>query len=410
VLAALNHQQPDRVPVDLSGHRSSGISAICYAKVRRLLGIGLDRPLRVYDPVQQLAVVDDEFLERIGADVIELGRGFSQEPEAWAPWVLPDGTPCEMPVWSKPERSVEGNAWVLRSSTTAREIARMPDGALYFEQTYFPFQDNSEVPFLSDLSPAFAENMWAACAAPPGPGFGGGDPAKLEEGARKLRAKYPDKAINALFGGNLFETGQHLFRADNFMAMLAGEPERAHTFLDALVAHHEKNLVTFLKAVGPYIDILLFGDDLGMQTGPMLSPRMYREFFKPRHARLWKLARELAPHIKLQLHCCGGVKPLLADIIDAGMDAINPVQITCSGMKASELKAQFGSRITLWGGGCDTRSVLPCGTPAQVAQHVREQVAVLSPGGGFIFQQVHNILADVPAENVIAMYDTLESL
>jgi uroporphyrinogen decarboxylase len=140
-----------------------------------------------------------------------------------------------------------------------------------------------------------------------------------------------------------------------------------------------------------------------MQTGPLISPRMYREFFKPRHALLWKTAKRLA-NVKVLLHCCGGVRPLLPDLIDAGLDAINPVQISCAGMDAAALKRDFGSQITLWGGGCDTQSILPDGSPGQVGDHVRGQIQILQPGGGFVFQQVHNIMANVPAENMLAMF------
>jgi uroporphyrinogen decarboxylase len=134
---------------------------------------------------------------------------------------------------------------------------------------------------------------------------------------------------------------------------------------------------------------------------------MYREFFQPRHALLWRRAKELAD-VKVMLHCCGGVRPLLNDLIEAGMDAINPVQISCSGMDAGALKAEFGSRMTFWGGGCDTGSVLAQATPEEIRRHVRKQVAILKPDGGFVFQQVHNVLADVPPENVIAMFDAVQ--
>ncbi|MGB6649032.1 MAG: uroporphyrinogen decarboxylase family protein, partial [Bacteroidota bacterium] len=154
------------------------------------------------------------------------------------------------------------------------------------------------------------------------------------------------------------------------------------------------------------IDIVLFGDDLGMQTGPQMSPAMYRKFFKPRHARMWARAKELAD-VKVMLHCCGGVRELLPDLIEAGLDAINPVQISCRGMDASGLKRDFGETMVFWGGGCDTREVLAGGTPEDVRKHVHEQVRIMSPGGGFVFQQVHNILADVPPQNIVAMFDAV---
>ena len=396
VLAALNHQQPDQVPLDFSGHRSSGIAAIAYAKLRKHLGLP-PRPIRVYDPVQQLAIVDEDVLERFGVDTIELGRGFSLSDDDWADWVLPDGTPCQMPVWVHPQR--DGARWVIRSPQTGRVVAEMPDGALYFEQTYYPFAEQDD---LEHIPEAFVESMWTSVRSPPGGTVG---PDKLRAGAAQLRAR-TDRAIIGLFGGNLLEVGQFLYRNDNFFMLLAGEPDRAHAFLDRLVELHLANLERFLAAVGPYIDVILFGDDLGMQNGPQISPAMYREFFKPRHQRMWMRAKELAP-VKVMLHCCGGVYELLPDLIEAGLDTINPVQITCRGMDPARLKAEFGGQLTFWGGGCDTRTMLPNGTPREVAEHVQRQVEILAPGGGFVFQQVHNIMTNVPPENVVAMLDAV---
>jgi uroporphyrinogen decarboxylase len=243
--------------------------------------------------------------------------------------------------------------------------------------------------------------MWTAVASPPGPI----DNQAFAEGAKRFRHQ-TERAIIGLFGGNLFEIGQFFYRNDLFMMLLAAEPQRAHRFLDKLVEIHLANLERFLAAVGEHIDIILFGDDLGMQTGPMMSPQMYCEFFKSRHTLLWNRAKELAD-VKVMLHCCGGIRELLPHLIEAGLDAINPVQISCSGMDAAQLKAEFGRDITFWGGGCDTRDVLPNGTPEQIQEHVRQQVETLKPGGGFVFQQVHNILANVPPENILAMFDAV---
>jgi uroporphyrinogen decarboxylase len=302
-----------------------------------------------------------------------------------------------MPAWALPER--RQGEWIYRSAT-GKTIGRMPDGALFFEQCSWPFLESEDLDRLAD---AFAESMWTALRSPPGiPGL---SPHDLAAGARRLRER-TSRAIIGLFGGNLLETGQFLYRNDNFLMLLAAEPARVHRFLDKLVEFHLANLERFLGAVGPYIDIVLFGDDLGMQTGPQMSPAMYREFFKPRHAAMWRRAKELA-NVKVMLHCCGGVRPLLADLIDAGLDAINPVQISCRGMNAAELKRDFGKDLTFWGGGCDTQKILPLGTPELVREHVQEQVRILAPGGGFVFQQVHNIMANVPPENIVAMLDAV---
>ncbi|NLF08873.1 MAG: methyltransferase, partial [Pirellulaceae bacterium] len=157
VLAAIEHRQPDKTPIDFGGHRSSGIAAIAYPKLRRALGLP-PRPVRVYDPVQQLAIIDEDVLERFAVDTIELGRGFALDDKDWADWTLPDGTPCQMPVWELPERQEEQKQWVIRSAS-GRELARMPDGAIYFEQCYWPYLERDD---FDRLDEALAENMWCA--------------------------------------------------------------------------------------------------------------------------------------------------------------------------------------------------------------------------------------------------------
>ncbi|MGA2984132.1 MAG: uroporphyrinogen decarboxylase family protein [Terriglobia bacterium] len=396
VITACNHRDPDRIPIDLSGHRSSGIAAIAYAKLRDYLRLP-KKAIRVYDPIQQLAIIDDDVLDRFGVDVIDLGRGFALDEASWSDWTLPDGTPCKMPAWALPER--ENGKWVFHSKS-GRVIAHMPAGALYFEQTYFPLVDPDGPKTIPE---AMQESMWHSVAAPPGPWV---NAAQLKEGAAQLRKK-SSRAIVGAFGGNLLEAGQFLFRNDNFFMLLGAEPERAHKFLDDLVAVHMVNLESFLGAVGDSIDIIGFGDDLGMQSGPQISPRMYREFFKPRHQAMWRRAKQLAD-VKVMLHCCGGVRELLPDLIDAGLEIINPVQVSCAGMNAGELKTEFGKDIVFWGGGCDTQTILPDATPDEVRRHVRKQIAALSPHGGFVFQQVHNTLANVPPANIVAMYEAVQ--
>lgn len=401
IACAFAHKEPDTVPIDLGGHRSSGIAPIAYARLRRHLGLP-ETPIRIYDPIQQLAVIDDDVLAFFGIDTIELGRGFAEEDRYWQEWIPMDGVPTRMPAWVRLER--DQSEWVMRSKS-GQKIGRRPDGALYFEQTTFPFSERDD---LDALPQAMEEAMWTAVASPPGPiSDGPKGRTALEAGARRLRAS-SSRAIIGLFGGNLLETGQFLYRNDNFFMLLAGEPRRAEAFLDRLVEIHQENLERFLGAAGPSIDIVLFGDDLGMQSGPQISPEMYRRIFKPRHSRMWRRAKELAP-VKVMLHCCGGIRELLPDLIDAGLDTVNPVQISCAGMDAAGLKRDFGSDIVLWGGGCDTQEVLPHGTPTQVRDHVHRQVDALSRGGGFVFQQVHNILSNVPPENIVAMFKAVRA-
>ena len=401
VMLAVNHQEPDRAPIDLGGHRSSGIMAIAYNKLRQHLGIeGGD--IYVYDFVQQLAIIEPQVLDRFGVDVIEMGRGFALKPEDWRDWTLPDGTPCKIPAFIRPVK--KGDDWhVYHEDGTLLTIQRA--GCLYFEQMHFPLAGSDDSDF-NDLATPLEKVMWASLGTPPAPiGYDEEGLKKLAEGAKALRES-TDKAIIGLFGGNLNEIPQFLFGMENFFMLLAGEPARAHRLMDKLVEMHLDNLEKFLSAVGPYIDIILFGDDLGMQTGPQISPRMYREFFHPRYELMWTTAKKLA-RVKVMLHCCGGVYPLLPGLIEAGLDIIQPVQTNARDMEAERLKREFGQDICLWGGGCDTQRVLPMGTPQEVTDDVRRNVDILAPGGGFVFQQVHNIMADVPPENIIAMLEAV---
>jgi len=395
IIASLNHKQPDRTCIDLSGHRSSSMSAIAYRKLREHLGLP-KRDIRVFDVIQQLAVIDKDVLDLFDVDTVQLGAGFALDDAMWKDWTLTDGTPAKIPVWVNPIR--RDGAWLLESSK-GTVIARMPDGALYFEQCYWPLL---ECDHPSKVQAAMDDECpWTSVAVPPGPV----SREELIKGAKALRAS-TDRAIIGAVGGKLFELGQALYGPEEFLAMLAGEPERAHRFLDTVTEIHLSRIRNFMDAVGEYIDIVSFADDLGMQSGPQISPSMYREFFKPRHEAMYKGVKEMAD-VKVLLHSCGSIRAFLPDLIQAGVDAVNPVQISCAGMDAADLKKDFGKDITFWGGGCDTGRILHQSTPKEVAEHVRKQVEILSPGGGFVFQQVHNILSNVPPENIVAMFEAV---
>ena len=402
VLAALEHREPDRAPIDFGAHRSSGIAAIAYAKLKKALGITTG-DIYVHDMVQQLAIVEPEVLDVIGADVVELGRGFMLEEADWKPWILPDGTPCKIPSFINVEARGEDSYLV---SDDGVDLAIQKEDMLYFEQIHWPWLErNSDEQDFCDLEEAFPRTMWTGIPAPGGhipfteEGLG-----QLAAGAKKLRES-TDRAIMGLFGGNLFEVPQFFYRMDNYLTYMGLYPDACVLLSQALCDFYMPRLEKWLGAVGPYVDVMLFGDDLGGQNGPLISPDMYRRYYKPWHSKLWRRAKELAPHVNSHLHSCGGIEPLLHDLIDAGLESANPVQITSAGMDARCLKKTYGDRFTFWGGGCDTRRILPHGTPDEIRSHVREQVDILSPGGGFVFQQVHNILADVPPENILAMFE-----
>ena len=217
ILTSLEHREPDRVAIDFGAYRSSGISAIAYPKLRAALGLE-PRPIYVYDPIQQLAIIDEDVLEWAGADAIELGRGFCQDDRWWGDWVLPDGTPCKMPVWAVPAR--ENGEWVYRAPA-GHVMARMPQDSVVFDQTWWPFRDGAED--LSRIEELYAQHMWTGIASPPGPAAP--TPDELRAGARRLREQ-TDRAIVGLFGGNLLEMGQFYYRMDGFLMLLAEDPAR----------------------------------------------------------------------------------------------------------------------------------------------------------------------------------------
>ena len=348
VLATLNHREPDTVAIDFSGHRSSGISAMAYGGI-----CGNVCNSRPADPGLRPDSANGHRRRGRARPVWDrhdrTRPGICHRGRYWYDWVLPDGSPCQMPVWVKPER--DGNRWILRSKS-GRVIAQMPDGAFISNNC------TTHSPMGRRTTPGSRKRSTRPCGRGslllPARNRGPEGGKAFIAGAKRLQAR-TNRAIIGLFGGNLLETGQFFYRNDNFFVLMASDPDATHDFLDRLVEIHLKNLERFLSAVGPFIDVVLFGDDLGMQTGPQISPEMYREFFKPRHALMWKRAKELA-NVKVMLHCCGGVRELLPDLIDAGLDAINPVQILLPRHGCRRIKARFWLDIVLWGGGCDTQT------------------------------------------------------
>jgi uroporphyrinogen decarboxylase len=207
-------------------------------------------------------------------------------------------------------------------------------------------------------------------------------------------------------GCNLFEWGTFLRRLDNFLVDLVLNQADVERLLDALMEIHLATLEKVCAAVGDVVDILRFGDDLGTDQGPFMAPATYRKLFKPRHAELCEYVHTHSS-MRTFLHSCGSLYKLMPDLIEAGYDVINPVQINTRDMEPERLKREFGRDITFWGGGVDTRRVLNLAGPGEVKDQVKRLLDIWAPGGGYVFNTVHNILADVPPENVVAMYEAV---
>lgn len=403
VLASVEHREPDQLPVDLGSNPSSGISAVAHADLVAHLDLA-DQRTRVYDVVQQLAQPSDELLDRLNIDVVDIGRTFDAADADWKPVTLPSGTDVEIPAWFDPVEQADG-AWDAFNADGLR-IASMPRGAAFFDQTHWPYLDGYPDD-LSGLSEVMPNVLWSGLVHSPWDHAGDdGFWVTLRAQTLELRAS-TDRALMVVVGCNLFEWGTFLRRIDNFLMDLVVDQGNVERLLDALLEIHFKTLDHVIESVGDIVDIVRFGDDLGMDNGPLMSPQTYRTIFKPRHAALNAYVHERSS-MKTFLHSCGSLYDLLPDIIETGVDILNPVQISARDMEPAKLKSTFGDAITFWGGGADTRRVLPKGSPAEVRDHVRANIEALAPGGGFVFATAHNMLPDVPAQNIEAMFEAID--
>jgi uroporphyrinogen decarboxylase len=407
VLSALSHREPDKVPIDLGAMRSTGITAVAYSHLKKYLGVTAGNTY-VYDVVQQLAQPEMPILDYVEADVIDLGRAFLGEERDWKDFVLPDGSPAKIPAYAHFEPDGAGG-WLARSKD-GTVIGTMPRDAFYLSQSYFPLQDwdgRSLAP-LEKLPDLMDKVTWGAFPTAPWH-----KPLEKEHLADiRKRAKQlfetTDCAIMAAFGGNLLEWGQFLCRMDRFLADLIEAPNKAEALLDMLTELHLENLEKFLDAIEGYVQVIQMGDDLGTQRAPQISPQMYRRFFKPRHKQIYEEVRR-RKGVHLFLHSCGSIVDLLPDLIEIGVEIINPVQTSARGMDPERLKREFGRDLTFWGGGCDTQHLLPSGTEREIAEQVRRRMEIFGPGGGFVFTQVHNILPNVPPQNIVAMVEAAKT-
>ena len=390
VLISLKHQEPDRIPVDLGGMLSTGITGIAYNQLKKYLGIKNGRT-RMYDLFQQLAEPETEVLERVGADVLPVMITY---PKKWKKSILPDNSNCEVPEDFNSELLPNGDK-VIKDGE-GRVIAKMPKGGYYFDSVYHPWES---VKTVKDLAKAKFPSIFY--------------PSLTEENLQDLKRRVEhlyyttDYALLLNGAGNIYEIAQGLRGWDRFMIDLIENPIFAGALLDKVVEENINRLKKILPIVNEYIQVIQVGDDLGMQDGPQLSPKLYRKVVKPRHAELFKFIKENCSAY-LFIHTCGSVYEFIPDFIEMGVDILNPVQVSAKNMESEKLKEEFGKDIVFWGGGCDTQYILPFGTPEEVRKEVRKRIEDFAPGGGFVFNQVHNIQPGVPPKNIMAMYEAVK--
>lgn len=391
IIAAIHHRPVDRVPVDFGGTRQSGISVWAYVKLRERLGLDCSRPPRVFDTFQMLADIGQDVAERFGSDCVALNRpavAFGIRNENWKPFVFPDGLQAEVPGDFNPVPDGHGGLVLKRNGV---EIAAMPAGGFYFDR--FEKYPGATHPDLSD---------WRAPRI---------DAATLEHYHHAAEALFTqtDKAVVAAFGPpyELFNgIGQGDF--EEWMMTFASEPEYVDGLYAEIVDAWVENLRGFHSAVGDRVQVLQICDDFGTQNSPFLSVGMFRERLLPAYKRGLDWIHSNTSW-KVLLHSDGAIVPLLPSIVEMGVDILNPVQTSATGMDPATLKRDFGNKLVFWGGSCDAQGTFSRGTPDAVAEETGRNLAAFTPGSGFVCAPIHNIQANVAPDNIIALFDTAKN-
>ena len=392
VRKVLNHEEADRMPIDFGAMRSTGMTAVAYNHLKKYLGLDT-RTTKIYDIWQQLAEPEMNLIERFHGDVVQLHRlapSFGINIDEWKMGEDVEGTPSLVAKGFNPVTNEKGDKLILNGE--GRVIAHLPAGGYYYDQVDHPLKDaetTDDIDERIDFTPMSQyEAEW------------------LRQEAKKLYEN-TDKAILGEFVGTVvYESGQYDFGYDVYYENLVIEKELVHYYNRRRIDMLKASVKTYLDAVGDYIDIIHMGDDLGTQQAPQISIEMYREMIKPYQKELFQYIHELRPDVKVFYHCCGSIYPFIPDLIDAGVDILNPVQLTAKGMDARQLKEEFGDRLTFWGGGCNMTTTGTNGTLEEIEAEVKELSGIFKKGGGYVFNQVHNVQNDVTPERVIAIYDS----
>lgn len=369
MLTTLAHQEPDRIPLDLGATQVTGIHHAAYDGLRQSLELPALKPT-ICDRIQGLALPDDDLLVHLGVDV----RGLF---------------PLNSHNWNITEQ-LDGEYWHYYDEWGITHRRPYPDG-LYYSIWKEPLNQ-------PELTAADIENH-------PWPNLGAvWRIAGLREQAAAYRAAGYAVMLKDPFAG-IFEMAQRIVGMENLLMMMASEAALAGVLFAKLTELKLDFWEMALPQLADVVDVISQADDYGSQVSQLISPRMYRQQIKPHWQAVFDRIRQLAPAAYRFFHSCGNVRPLIPDFIELGVQILNPVHITATGMEPTALKRDFGSALTFWGGGVDTQDTLPHGTSRQVKDEVKRNLEALAPGGGYVFNTVHNIQADVPVENMIALYE-----
>lgn len=368
VLTALNHQEPDRVPIDLGGFQT-GIHKKAYESLLEHLGLHDD--ITIMDPVQQLAKPCEELLQKFHVDVRYIT---AHGPDSFQGGIE--------------QNRRDGRLWHDLKDEFGIIWSMPDDQQLYMDISHHPLA-NATIDDIADY-----------------PFPNGGDRSRfsgVREQALQLRKETP-YALSTGIGGVVYEICWYMRGLERWFTDTIENPAFCEALLEKTLQFWLDYYTGFLAEVGDLADVVMIGDDLAGQFGPLFSPVFYRKIVKPRQKKLVRHIKSLTK-AKIWYHTCGNCIPLIPELIDNGVDILNPVQISAAEMDPGALKKQFGRQLVFWGGGIDAQHILPFATPAEVKQEVRKNLDQFKPGGGYIFNNVHNIQAGVPAENIVALYD-----
>jgi uroporphyrinogen decarboxylase len=393
VMASLDFKPTDRVPRDLGGMRSTGISAFAYPGLRAALRLP-PRPPMMYDTGQMLALPELDVLDALGCDVVhvtldECTNAFD-EPARWTPYDFNGRLPAL--VMNRQAYTVDRDGTIVQD--LGGKPARMPLAAYVF--------DHEHAGEVLDLEAEIAEpDLDAAGRAFAAQRF-------TEERARAIGAycrRVRESTDRAVFlNGLQVDLGFPGGMAAWSMTCLL-HPEWVRALHELKVEHARAQIQALVPEIRGSVDIIMFAaDDQGTQNGPILPPEVFADLYAPYYRRMTDALHAAAPGVKVFLHCCGAVYPILDSIMDAGFDVLGPVQWSAGKQGFREWKERCGTRMALWGGGVNTQRTLPLGTVDDVRKEVAQVVPVMSKGGGYVFCAIHNILAEIAPAKVVAMY------
>ena len=368
VLKSLNHEEPDRVPIDLGGNQT-GIHKFAYQALLEHLGI--EDELTIMDAVQQLAQPCEDVLKRLRVDTRYVAAGAASDFDG-----------------SIVTRRRDGRTWHDLTDEFGVRWSMPDDQPYYMDITHHP------------LAEASIEQVRRY------PFPKGDDPSRFEGLRDRVLAVKNDTPYAVVSGisGVVYEICWYMRGLEQWFMDMLTQPEFCEAVLDQTLKFWMDWFSLFLDEVGDVVDVIMIGDDLAGQTGPLFRPDFYRKVIKPRHKQLVQYIRSRT-EAKIWYHTCGACSEFIPDLLDNGIHALNPVQVSAANMDPAVLKSRFGDQLVFWGGGIDAQHVLPNGSPDAIREHVRQNLETWKPGGGYVFNNVHNIQAGVPPENIVAMYD-----